>query len=496
MDGGGYWRNYQTCQDTGCHCNGCQIWTHWANCCYTSCDGRECQDHSDWIDNPDYYVDDFGSRSCTSAGNEYASGSFTVVVNGAGVGTTSSHSLTVAADSLRPGSNSWYVTATNSFGRSASSATWSFNLEKKATVEGTVYYDPLSSAGLVTKCAGPTGTTIKPGGGSKVRVNPDGREGPVQGNGSYKVNRIEETGLKTISLGGMDSQFICTCPNGCGYNNVGVTIDGPNIWNFFVADVLPKWAQVLGGHVHGQTGTTVEVPADNYFIVKSSLSNEPGAGTKTSGSFNVSPGSLSTTGWDLTDQLTQSVWRYSYQRLWIRAGSPATDPGDGYNLPAAGIYAKTGDWSISGGEWQNLAGSRIIFVNGDLNINAKISLAGSGDFLAVIVSGDINVDPAVGNETLAPNPSPAQATLTGVFLANGDFRGGSTRDQRDKQLIIYGTVGADIDLDGVGRVEFQRDLGVGNRTAAGTAVLWNPNLILNVPEQLTDALTDWREVAP
>ena len=57
--------------------------------------------------------------------------------------------------------------------------------------------------------------------------------------------------------------------------------------------------------------------------------------------------------------------------------------------------------------------------------------------------------------------------------------------------MIYGTVGADIDLSGSGRVRFQRDMGANNAVGPGVAVIWNPNLLLNWPEQLSDALTDW-----
>lgn len=45
---------------------------------------------------------------------------------------------------------------------------------------------------------------------------------------------------------------------------------------------------------------------------------------------------------------------------------------------------------------------------------------------------------------------PPDAILTGAFFADGNFVGGTTASQTDKQLVIYGTVGADIDLNGAG----------------------------------------------
>ncbi|KKU12211.1 MAG: hypothetical protein UX17_C0054G0013, partial [Parcubacteria group bacterium GW2011_GWC2_45_7] len=42
----------------------------------------------------------------------------------------------------------------------------------------------------------------------------------------------------------------------------------------------------------------------------------------------------------------------------------------------------------------------------------------------------------------------------------------------------------------------QRDLGNFNSTSPEVAFIWNPFLILNAPQAFTDAVMDWREVAP
>ena len=267
---------------------------------------------------------------------------------------------------------------------------WSFSFSPSSpvTVSGTVYN---GTGGGLNKCVGP-GTPFKPGSGSKVSVNPDAKEGPVEGTGNYTVSQVLEYGAKTITLSGMDPGYQCSCPGSCQYTGAEVAGGNNTGWNFYVSNIVAKWAQVIGGHVHGQTGATVAVPTANYFMIPASFTNNPGAATKTSGNITTFPGSLSTTNWNLTDAVSQSSWRYSYQRLWVRAGSPTTDPGDGStSVPDPGIYRKTGDYRVNSGGWQNLTGSRVIFVDGDLAINYKVSLAGSGDFLAFIVSGDINV---------------------------------------------------------------------------------------------------------
>ena len=364
-------------------------------------------------------------------------------------------------------------------------------------VSGTVYDDPTGRAGYAgAKCIYPGGgaAPLKPGGGSKVSVSPDGREGPVQGNGSYVVNQVLETGAKTIAISGMDLGYVCTCPNGCQYNWATVSGGNNTGWDFYVSKILARWAQVVGGHAHGQTGARVEVPAGNYFMIPASFSNNPGAATKTTGNITTIPGLLSTTNWKLTDALAQTSWRYSYHRLWVRAGSPTTPlPADG-NKPGAGFYKKEGDLTIDGG-WTGISGKTVIFVNGDVDIRTKITLANDSDFFAVIASGDISVDSSVGH-AVKTNPGTGDADLTGVFLAEKNWYGCPAGCSTTKQLVIYGTIAADFDLSGDGSVKFNRDLGTGNNIGPGVSVIWNPNLLLNWPDQLSDALTDWREVAP
>lgn len=512
QNNGGYWYHYETCWNTDCHCNGCWIWTHWAGCCYESCDGRQCEGHDTWITNPPTYYYNWGGRNCSMSGSQtYTSGTFIVFAGPAGnvqeVGRVnysgqSSYQYRQASYTIdisrlsQTQTNYWYVMAVNPASATATSSIRSFSFDvPKVSVSGTVYEDLYQGAGGLTKCTGPGGTPIKPGGGSKVTVAPDNREGPVQGNGTYSVSQVADRNPKTITLTGTDSGFSCTCPANCQYLSASITGGNNTGWNFYGGTMVAKWAQIVAGHIYGHEGGRVTVPAGKYLLINGSFSNNPGSAAKSSGSFTVSPGGLSSTGWDLSDSVVSASWRYSYQRLWIQAGSPATDPGDGTAAPAAGVYRRGGDWTAAGSSWTGLSGSRIIFVDGDVNVNAKISLAGSTDFIAIIASGDLSVNPAIGDLAIA-GPSPAEADLTGVFLANGNFNGGSTQNQRDKQLVIYGTVGADIDLDGGGSVNFQRDMGLTNAAGPGVSVIWNPNLLLNVPDQLKDALTDWREVAP
>ena len=138
------------------------------------------------------------------------------------------------------------------------------------------------------KCTGPLGAPIKPGTGSvKVLVNPDGREGPVQGNGSYAVNQVLEAGSKDILMQGYDPAYQCTCPTGCQYSAVSVASGNNSGWDFFVSQIRPKWLKVLGGSVHSQGNLSSNVPAGNVYIADFS-GDGPGALTKSSGSALIS----------------------------------------------------------------------------------------------------------------------------------------------------------------------------------------------------------------
>ncbi|MBI4768932.1 MAG: hypothetical protein HY784_00595 [Chloroflexi bacterium] len=282
------------------------------------------------------------------------------------------------------------------------------------SVSGTVYE---GTGTAFNKCIG-IGETTKPGGGSKVSVNPDNQWAPVQGNGTYSVSQISESGVKTIAISGMDAGYQCSCPSGCQYTGADISGGNNTDWDFYVSNLLTKWWQALGGGIHAQTAPTVVVPAGRYLIAAESGGSTVPSATKLSGSYTTSPGALSADpGREFTDAIDASTWKYGYQFLWKRAGRPAADPGNGFFPPSAGqAYLKSGNYTIRGGAgWTNLSGWRVIFVNGDVTINGDIGLQGIADFFAVITSGNITVDQSVGDNAVA-NPTAGQADLARAYL--------------------------------------------------------------------------------
>ena len=148
---------------------------------------------------------------------------------------------------------------------------------------------------------------------------------------------------------GYDPAYQCTCPTGCQYSAVSVASGNNSGWDFFVSQVRPKWLKVLGGSVHSQGNLSSNVPAGNVYIADFS-GDGPGTLTKSSGSaINFGSGTLSSQpSWNFNDLMSTNNWKYGYQAMWLRAGNPSTDPGDGTSAPAAGVYKKAGNYAISG----------------------------------------------------------------------------------------------------------------------------------------------------
>jgi hypothetical protein len=136
----------------------------------------------------------------------------------------------------------------------------------------------------------------------------------------------------------------------------------------------------------------------------------------------------------------------------------------------------------------------ILFVDGDLTIQAKIKVSkGTGAFYA-IVSGDIVVDPAVGHTPIA-GYTETDADIEGLFYAEGEFSSGTTdttpgdySDDNDLQLHIRGSVAA-------GGFNLQRVLANNSNTPA-EVFEFAPDMVVGWPPYLTTKSTSWREVQP
>lgn len=149
--------------------------------------------------------------------------------------------------------------------------------------------------------------------------------------------------------------------------------------------------------------------------------------------------------------------RYSYETIknsyWGRYGLGTT---------------LTGDQSLDNVLTALSGGTGVAFVQGDLNITANNTLP-SENFLMVVVSGRIIVDPTV-------------TAVAGVFVSNGDF---VATGAVDDQLVISGIIYSLSD------VSLTRVFNVGSDNNATPAIVVNyrPDLVFSMPAALTWAIS-------
>ncbi|MBI4064792.1 hypothetical protein HY409_00275, partial [Candidatus Gottesmanbacteria bacterium] len=185
-----------------------------------------------------------------------------------------------------------------------------------------------------------------------------------------------------------------------------------------------------------------------------------------------------------------------YQTFWRRFGGPTTydytdpsfpSPPAGCDVTAASGKAcyVSGTLTVSG-NWNIPSGSYVFLVDGDVVINGSITLSGTG-FVAVIAKGNITVSPSVGVPYSSSNP-----VVEGIYITSplGTFHTGAS---------VAGTerfVGKGSFIAGDFRLE--RDLEVVNQntTTASELFLYNPRLLIAMPDAMKDLPVTWEEVAP
>ena len=180
-----------------------------------------------------------------------------------------------------------------------------------------------------------------------------------------------------------------------------------------------------------------------------------------------------------------------YQLMYTQfGGTPATvdyvNPVSPISKPSSRVapYYVTGDMTTSG-NWVVANGNYVFIVNGNLTIAGTITITGTG-FVSFIVNGDITIAPAVGGLYTSSTPvvegvyitSPGHTFSTGV---------GSTGHER--------FVGRGIFI--AGNFLLQRDIGTaGNPTISSELFIYNPQLLLRMPEAMKQMSVSWQEVAP
>jgi hypothetical protein len=133
-------------------------------------------------------------------------------------------------------------------------------------------------------------------------------------------------------------------------------------------------------------------------------------------------------------------------------------------------------------------GESIVFiVNGNLTIGGNVNITGTG-FVSFIVKGNITVLSSVGTGALSTTP-----VVEGVYIVSstGTFQtGASTTVGAErfvgKGMFIAGNFSLERDLESTGQ----------NTNASAELFVYNPQLLITMPDAMKELPVLWQEVAP
>lgn len=116
--------------------------------------------------------------------------------------------------------------------------------------------------------------------------------------------------------------------------------------------------------------------------------------------------------------------------------------------------------------------NKVIFVNGNLSINSNRTLA-ANSFSMVVVSGTITIDPSV-------------TRVDGIYMADNGI---SIAGDNATQLVIQGMLHSSS-----GNISITRSYtsGAANNTSPAVLIKYRPDMIFNMPVNLSRALSNWR----
>ena len=181
------------------------------------------------------------------------------------------------------------------------------------------------------------------------------------------------------------------------------------------------------------------------------------------------------TGWIISDYNVVDV--PSYAELLSQFPTSTALPSG--KLPTtSGRYLVNSSFTVSSStipsNYGNYNFSAVIFVNGNLTVNADLNTSNLTSML-FIISGDVLVDKDVQN-------------IRGNFVTDGEFDT-SYNGNKGRQLNIYGSIEANV-------VSFNRSLGNDADTTPSEQVIFQPVGLLGLTSVMGNTSIGWKEVLP
>lgn len=260
------------------------------------------------------------------------------------------------------------------------------------------------------------------------------------------------------------------------------------------------WFQAQGGDVYAASTLRSYIPVGaaggRYFVGDGTTGGIPGVATfGTTFDFDSTAangaGYVSTKNWLVNESHVATDY---YSVMYHRFGSPTSADFSGATTLNAKLTSKPdpyyveGDLTIDTADW--VVGNNetvTVLVNGDLNINRRINITGTG-FVAFIVNGTITIGSNVGTTSTSATP-----VIEGIYITSptGAFRTSASTTAAARRFVGKGTFVA-------GTFTLERDLDADTRNIdyAAELFIYNPELMIRMPEKMKDFPVSWQEVAP
>ena len=392
--------------------------------------------------------------------------------------TVDSAITTSAFTGIRGTTYYWYVQAVGGGTNTTSSSVRSFTILNNQ-ITGQVFYDANNNCG---------GSGWSTGG---VSVSVDSLAGTaVSGTGTF--SKTAAVGASHTLSVNIPTGYACSTGVGCNTcSRSGIGSPSANN-NFYLTDSRESWWQAEGAGIYagGIGGVRSILPSSSLRLILAPVGGTEGLLMTNSGTVDIGDvGSVSDSGWRAVSRYRGKKMDYNYfaANMGVVRGQDsdwqsdtlelqADDGRDFWYMDPVGSTATIGTgspWNVAGGD------SYVIFVNGNLDINSDIVVA-PGSFLALIVKGDVTVDPAVAN-------------LEGLYVIDGSFVTETVYVEGvvdDIQLTTGGTIVA------WGSLSLSRSLGTGNITGPAEKFVYRSDLLTNMPDKMKTFVMQWNEVVP
>lgn len=391
------------------------------------------------------------------------------------IATTTSTSTTFTAET---GKTYYWRVRTNNGSNTADSAIRSFSVQ--AAIQGNVYIDN----GNICSTATPSNLA-----GLSARVRGTAYTSAVStGDGSYSILAPPGT-YNNLDLLGLPAGYYCS--TGCLQSCPTIpTVTSSSLFNnFFVTTQLSGWWQAEGASIYAGSqagGVTVKssLPSASTDLILPGTGGTVGALIRGSGNPSLGLGAISAEEWSAVSTYRGKRMDYNYfaASMGVVRNSPSDWETDNLNMqtgerdfwyaaPSSGVATIASPWLVASDEKQ------VVFVNGDLRIESDIEVE-PGGFLALIVSGNIVIDPLVN-------------LVEGILISSGNFE---TESAYEEGVVVDSQLNTSGSIITWGSMVLTRNLGPGNNSTPAEKFSYRPDMLISMPDKMKTFAMQWEEV--